>query len=457
MSRLHRKFMIVLTAVLIVVIGIFLFLNNRFVERYYTYQTKQTALQICMNLKENPDRTDSIIAEALAKHGAVVVLTENTTDNIELNIALHQAFLDQGLAMERYWLWEGDYNETIAHGFMQRIYQQPNLKYSLLVTYVDLGDTLGNVAMILPDIEGMLSIINVITLLGAAVVILIIVVILYFLIGRILIPVNKMAAATETLGSRDFHPIDVSTRDELADLAGSMNQMNDRLLAAREQLLAKNRSMEELLANVSHDLKTPVALIQAYASGMQDGLDDGTFLDTILAQTQRMEQLLAQILKLSYLKQTRPQAEHIDMAGLLTTKLSQYQNAGIDDQIRFSCDVETPLPAYLDPDLAATVFDNLISNAVKYTGDGDIRISLKRTENGILFTTANRLPENTELEPARLWESFYVGDQSRSRAWSGHGLGLSIVKTAVEAQGGFCTCSIEDGQIIFRITFTDEM
>lgn len=453
MSRLHLKFMVCIAAVLVVVLGLSLYLNSHFVRRFYTYQKKQLLFQTGRELAEAPERRQQIAKAALAEYGIVVVIVEQSEDNERLNQLLRTAFLDRGLGIERYWLWEEDYEQARSAGHKLRIYQQPSLNYSLLVEYVDLGDCFAGLALVLPNTGELLTIVNGITVLVMLAAVFVMLGLLYFLIGRILRPLAVMGAAAEQMGKGAFHKLELKTGDELEILAKQMNRMGSEIAKTQARLVEKNVQMEELLRNVSHDLKTPVALIKAYGSGIRDGLDDGSFLETMLAQNARMEKLISRLLVRSKGKHAAAVIQTMDVAAVFERSLEGYRPMIQVRGIEICLKREGDLSAAIDEELTLSIFDNLLSNAIKYTADRVVKIELKEQAGQVRVSISNCLAAGIEPDPKRWWEPFYVGESSRSKELSGHGIGLAIVRAAAESQGAQCHSELNGSGITFHVIF----
>ena len=287
MSKLAKKFLLSISAVLIVVVLISVVVNSQFIGRYYIYERKSEINEICNTLMQNAESLDEAIAALEESRDVVIARVDNTSDIDVLNERLRNAFLDKGLGLDRYWLWDQDYLNTMANGRQLRIYNQSKLHYSILVEYLNLEETFAGVAIIIPNISEIVSLINGITLCIFLAAVIIMMILIYFLVKKITTPLSEISALTKDISNQNFSQIEIRTNDELEDLASSINDMSCKLKESQEALIEKNRQMEALLGNVSHDLKTPVALIKAYTCGIKDGIDDGTFLDTGIRQNEK--------------------------------------------------------------------------------------------------------------------------------------------------------------------------
>lgn len=277
---------------------------------------------------------------------------------------------------------------------------------------------------------------------------------LSILVRRITLPLQKIGETAKAISNLDFQMVEIHTKDELETLAGDMNEMSRKLKEANEALEEKNRQMQELLSNVSHDLKTPVALVKAYAGGIRDGLDDGTFVDTIIAQNHRMEVMIEQLLNLSRVRQAQMRREPVDVSEILLKETEGYRICTDGRALEIVCEIEEHITVDTVREAVRLICTNLLSNAVKYAAKGEIIVRLSRLPGGrCRLLVENPLESGREPDLERIWQPYYVGEESRSSELSGTGLGLAIVRAAAEKAGCALSCDVEDGNIMFIVIF----
>ncbi len=455
MSKLSRKFLISISLILAAIACLSIFLNRNFIGRYLLYREKQDLNRICGILTAGDRPREEAIRWVEENEDVVVAQVEGTQDNNLLNQRLREAFLDKGVSMDRYWLWEEDQTDAMEEGRKLRVYSQQKLHYSLMVEYLWQNGSFMAVAKIIPSVSRTVALVNQVTLAVFAGGFLLALVLIYVLVRRITSPLKSISETARAIAALDFKTVTVRTGDELEDLAEDISHMSARLSKAHMELEQKNRQMEDLLGNVSHDLKTPAALIKAYASGMKDGLDDGTFLDTIIAQNNRTEQILEQLLNLARVQKTQFPRQAMDLDGCLHDLIQEYRLQADSSRLQFHCDIPESgqIPGTLDtyPGAVRLILSNLLSNAVKYAADGQIWISLDCRTDGCLIRIKNMVGDPDNLDTEKLWEPFYVAEPSRNKDMSGTGLGLSIVRTTAAKYGFGCTCALENHMITFSL------
>ncbi|MED1116814.1 HAMP domain-containing sensor histidine kinase, partial [Bacillus paramycoides] len=201
-----------------------------------------------------------------------------------------------------------------------------------------------------------------------------------------------------------------------------------------------------------HELKTPIALVKAYSMGIKDGLDDGTFVDTIIKQTDQISNLIEELLRFSKLERDVLQKEEFPIESLVQSIVDKHkielESKGIHMQVDFNTDNSI---VYADINKMRMVFQNLISNAIKYTTNQNIKITLEEKNDVVYFQVQNGIDTEGIKDIDKIWEPFYVLESSRSKEKSGTGLGLAIVKSILERHGFEYGVSVEDGEIQFYI------
>ena len=245
---------------------------------------------------------------------------------------------------------------------------------------------------------------------------------------------------------------DLSTR--IAPLRGvepGFNVIIDYFNRMVQELFGMETLRTDFIANVSHELKTPLAVIQNYGTMLQQpNLSDEDRKDyarTVTNASQRLASLITNILKLNKLEnqQIYPKKEHFDLGEQLCECLLGFENAWEAKRLEIETEMEDGVNVESDPELLSLVWNNLFSNAIKFTEEGGT-IGLKlHTENGHAVVEVSDTGCGISPEVGvHIFEKFYQGDTSH--ATQGNGLGLALVKRVVDIIGGEISVSSELGK-----------
>lgn len=454
MNRLTKKFMMGIIGILIFMVILSVIMNSFLVECYYIEKKKQDMDTLCKMLEVEIAQgkiPEEAMEELEDSEEVLIIKLEPDSNQERLNDSLRTEMKDKGVGFQKFWLWEEDYKTTMETGRMLRIYNQGKLNYSLMVEYMQLDSGFYAMAMIIPEVSETIRIINTGMLIIMAVSMLIASIFIVLLVKRITKPLNKMRQFADDLADQKFCPIVVCTNDELEDVADSMNEMGSRIQDYQRELTEKNRQMEQLLDDVAHELKTPVALVKVYAAGIKDGLDDGSFLDTIIRKNNMMGEIVERLLLLSRMKQKELTLETVMLDEVLSEVIKEYSVFLKPDGPVIRTQLEAPAVIWSSREMVFLILSNLVSNAVKYAVGTEIHIRLQSCEKGYLFEIENEA--EGQIDFSQLWEPFYVGEKSRNKGLSGTGLGLAIVQKSGERMGYLVDGWMEESKITFQVLF----
>ncbi len=270
-------------------------------------------------------------------------------------------------------------------------------------------------------------------------------------------PVKKILDAAEKVMQGDF-----SVRIEpVKDFAGEtgFNQIIDCFNKMTAELAGTETLRTDFIANVSHELKTPLAVMGNYATMLQKpGITEQErteYAKAISESARRLGQLITNILKLNKLEnqQIFPQTQEYDLGEQLCECMLQFEDAWEKKQLNIETDMEENVRIRSDPELLSLVWNNLISNAVKFTPPGGtIGIHLK-TEGNLVEVSVSDTGCGIKPEVGQhIFEKFYQGDTSH--ATQGNGLGLALVKRVVDILNGEIGVQSVYGQgSIFTVKF----
>ena len=252
-------------------------------------------------------------------------------------------------------------------------------------------------------------------------------------------PLRKLQKAATAIGQGDLQQrVKITSKDELGNLGRAFNTMAENL----EQLEIQRK---HLVADVAHELRTPLAAVQATLEGIQDGIlpHDVDQLSAIHSQIVLLNRLVddLRLLSIAEAGQLLLERQPVNVGRLAKLVVQQMRPQVMQKKIRLRVKAESDLPdAWVDTDRIRQILSNLISNSLRFTPIGGIiDVEVKRSragKPGILLTVSDSGPGISKDALPFVFDRFYRAEKSRSRQSGGSGLGLTIVKQLVEAHGG---------------------
>ena len=268
-------------------------------------------------------------------------------------------------------------------------------------------------------------------------------------------PILQINTITKKMSHMDFSgKFKGKTTDEIGELGENINFLSDRLEQSIDELqrinnhledeLKKERQIDEmrqnLLANVSHDLKTPIAIIQGYAEGLRENISESQedrefYSSVIIEEADRMNKLVRQILSLSQLElgKIKPEIETMEISSYIDITIGKFSLMFKEKGINIESKAEKCM-ILADSNMLSQVLVNLITNAADHTKrNGNIIITTEQKEKKLHINVFNEGEPIPEDELDKIWLSFYKRDKARTGSYGGTGIGLTIVKTIMEA------------------------
>ena len=251
-------------------------------------------------------------------------------------------------------------------------------------------------------------------------------------------PVKQITEAAEKIMQGDF-----SVRVPSIHGAGTegFNEIGKAINKMAEELSGTETLRTDFIANVSHELKTPLAVMGNYATMLQrPGITEeekNEYAKAISEAARRLAQLITNILKLNKLEnqQIFPQPQEFDLGEQLCECLLGFEDAWEAKNLEIETDIEDGVRIKSDPELLSLVWNNLISNAVKFTPDGGtIGVSLKTEDHAVIVQVCDTGCGMKPETGMHIFEKFYQGDTSH--ATQGNGLGLALVKRVMDILNG---------------------
>ena len=301
--------------------------------------------------------------------------------------------------------------------------------------------------------------------------------IIWIVTGRVTKPIMELNDISERMVGLDFDArYTGKDRNEIGLLGDNMNRLSESLESTISELKTANLELKkdiekkeqldemrmEFISNVSHELKTPIAIIQGYAEGLRDGVSDDPdsiayYCDVIVDESAKMNSMVKQFLNLNQLEFGGESfnLERFSLTEMIKNYLASAQVLARQNGIDVEFDDSRDVHAWGDEYKAEEVLTNYFSNAVHYClpgTDGRKVIKVYYEFNGesvriCVFNSGNNIPEES-LE--RLWEKFYKVDKARTREYGGSGVGLSIVKAIQDSLGkGYGVINVPEGVVFW--------
>ena len=298
---------------------------------------------------------------------------------------------------------------------------------------------------------------------------------IYFATKKITSPILQLANLSEKMSNLDFDAkYTGQAEDEIGVLGNSMNRLSDTLKETIGQLRTANTELQQdieekikvdemrkdFIANVSHELKTPIALIQGYAEGLTEGMAEDPesrdyYCEVIMDEANKMNKMVRQLLTLSALEagNDAPVMDRFDLTDLVRGVIT---SAGIlIQQKEAEVHLEDCGPVYVCADefKIEEVVTNYLNNALNHLA-GEKKIVITVEDNGeealvTVFNTGNNIPDE---DIPNLWTKFYKVDKSHTREYGGSGIGLSIVKAIMDSHRKACGVRNVEGGVEFWFT-----
>ncbi|MEI7885731.1 MAG: HAMP domain-containing sensor histidine kinase [Clostridia bacterium] len=289
----------------------------------------------------------------------------------------------------------------------------------------------------------------------------------YLLARRFSKPLEHIEKVAQNIALLDFNlQAPISSRDEIGRLGKSINAMSHQLQSYIEKLQAVNLSLNEKLqleeqtnlmrrqfvANISHDFKTPLALITAYAEAIELNIkapEDKDACNIIISEAERMNKLITQLLQLSKLESGVQALElsFFSLNDLIQTTLANSEILLAEKHLHSVVNSPTDYLVTGDYRKIEQVLVNLVDNAIKYASENSlITIALTPHETQLRCTITNQGPSISPDDLPNLFASFYRGDKARSLETASFGLGLAIVKAIIDLHhGSYGVANTQDG------------
>ncbi|WP_459502970.1 sensor histidine kinase [Bacillus sp. C1] len=437
MNKLGKKLFVSISLTIILIFTISLLLMNYFLPKYNIYKTREKLHAITDQIQSAPvEQLTDTINQIENENNVTIVYTPINNTEDEINESLRSQLIKKRVTLNKLWITKTEITKVEKSKKINKLYDQEKLKASFFTSYISKNDMLMLVGVSIAHSNELIETLNTFNIYIFGFSIFLVIVLVWILSKTITTPLKELSDVAEDISHLNFKRTNVKTNDEIGDLATSINMMSDKLYEAHQDLTNRNEHLKQFMGDITHELKTPIALVKAYSMGIKDGLDDGTYVDIIIKQTDQLANLIEELLRFSKLERDLLQKEEVQIGtmikGIIDKHKIEIQAKGI--QLQMDCRARDT-SIYADADKMKMVFNNFVSNAVKYTTNQQIKIVLEERNDYVYFRIENGVDPEISTDIEKIWEPFYVAEASRNKEISGTGLGLAIVKSILERHG----------------------
>ena len=482
--NLRRQITVVYVLVMMFTIGVAVFLFNAFVERIYLYEKEHALIEIYRDM--DGEARDGLLKSgrfsldlenySAINNASIIIITENydtiqiysnepeerllfeLKDNI-LGLSTYKEVLykTENIVMVR--------KEDMRTGkeYLEMWGQLSDSSLFLMRSAMDSIRKSADISMRLLASIGSFTIV-----LGAT--------IIYLATRRISNPIRKITDISERVSNMDFTAkYEGHESNEIGKLGHSINKMSENLEEVISELKEANLELQndisekekidarrkEFVSSVSHELKTPIAIISGYAEGLKEDMenpeDRDYYCGVIIDEAQKMNNIVKRLLALSQLEEggVSLSIDRFDICYIINNVLKNSEIIAKKHNISLNIEEHEPIYVWADEFRIEEVFTNYFSNAVKYCGEAEPRhidVSYEMLENKVKVNVFNSGPPIADSEKELIWEKFYKTDKSGNRKMGGTGIGLSIVKAIMEAHKQNYGVENKEGGVNFYFT-----
>ena len=473
---LKRHFVIILISLVAGTILMCLVLNSTLLERYYIDNKINALIKAYESINEasnagdiTSDTFDIELQKICGKYNINVLVADSDSETVKTSMS-DPDFVIRHLL------------NNIIIGVDQKdvLRETDNYKMQIVTDvrtqteYIEMWGVLdtGYLFMIRSALEGIRDSVAIsnqfLTYVGVAAIVVSALLVIW-LTNRITKPILELADISERMKHLDFNAKYMGNdKTEIAVLGRNINEMSEALQTTISELKTANNELlkdierkeqidemrKEFLSNVSHELKTPIALIQGYAEGLKEGISDDAesrdfYCDVIMDEASKMNTMVKRLLTLNQLEfgNELVNMERFDIVALIRNYIASADILIKQKGISIRMEDYGEVYVWGDEFRVEEVFMNYFTNAMNYVqGDKIIDIKIREEQHRVrisVFNTGSPIPEDSV---EHIWEKFYKVDKARTREYGGSGIGLSIVKIIMESMNqGYGVVNYDNG------------
>ena len=463
----------VFVGLILFMIVVFLIINGSFLEKYYIFNKKAEFVKVYTMVQEGVEK-DTLSSETPEKELGRLAERNNISIAVidsDYNVVYTNVREKQMMVVQLFgYLYDKNHQEVMEstddYDICKSVDPQNNTEYLTMWGSFDNGDIF-IMRSPLESIRSAVTIFNRFIGIVGGCVILVGVLLAWYFSKKITEPIMELATLSQKMADLDFNAKYTSGgSNEIGVLGESFNRMSEKLEQTISNLKEANYKLQkdieqkekrenmrsEFLGNVSHELKTPIALIQGYAEGLKEGVNDDPesrefYCEVIMDEAGKMNRMVKNLLALNQLEfgEDDVQFDRFDITSLIFGVLQSLDILIEQKEAQIIFCHKDPIYVWADEFKVEQVVRNYINNALNHV-DGEKVIEIKITqENDVakitVFNTGTPIPEE---DLPHIWEKFYKVDKARTREYGGNGIGLSIAYAIVQAHKGKITAETED-------------
>ncbi len=467
---INRQFAFIFIALMACTILLCWFLNNTFLENYYIHDKQKVLLNAYTTVNKaanegiiNTDEFDLELKSLCGRYNLDILVVDVDSQTVK--------YTGRDPETSKLQLWDNLFAENVTQGNEQnsnqalvetdayriQIVKDKRMNNENIEMWGNLDN--GNMFLIWTALESIRDSVNIANRFLAYVGTIAVIasgILIWFISRKITKPISELTDISEKMTALDFEAkYQGKNRNEIGLLGENINKMSEALEVTISELKTANNELKkdiqkkteidemrkEFLSNVSHELKTPIALIQGYAEGLQEGIIDDEesrnyYCNVICDEAAKMNTMVKKLLTLNQLEfgNDTVAMERFDIVTMIKNCVQSTDILTKQSGITVQYPNGNPVYVWGDEFKIEEVFTNYLSNAMNHcAGEKMIDIRLEKNNNKlrtIVFNTGIPIPEESI---SHIWEKFYKVDKARTRAYGGSGVGLSIVKAIMES------------------------
>ena len=463
-KSIQIKLFFSLCIVIIATIVFLIIINNIVLETFYVYKKRDTVKNIYEQINEryNKDEPAQEILEYVKEQSSknnVKIYIRNPADNEVITNNKNRNVYPEALKFNINIKENGSWGDTLyksKNAIIKVIKDSTSDRnFIVLVANLDNGNEL-SIRTPVSAIKDSLRLSNQVLILVGGISVLISAVIASIVSKRFSNPILELSSIAKKVSNLDFSQkyIPSDSNDELDQLGTSINMMSEKLEHTIKELKENNNDLErdikekskidemrtQFISDVSHELKTPIALIQGYSEGLIENINDDEesrkfYAEVILDEANKMDKLVKQLLELMKLEYGKREFNNsrFDIVALTKEVIKNCDLMVQEQNIELTFANELPIYVYADDFYIEQVITNYLTNAIKYAGDIDGKKSIviniiENPNEFVRVSVYNTGKHFSDDEMKAIWGRFYKIDASRNREDGGTGIGLSLVK-----------------------------